>query len=382
MCTKTCVSVLAEEISSGLRFSLCSFMSCSTPWSCHHACMAGGEDGAEEAELRLAACRFEFVDAKALGVDPATWDPTEAINFARAVLGTLALRPDEVLLVVSGDLVRSVRDRLPAGTERDSFNDDRGAGLLGGKTMYVRGEVHVILPAMFFLSKEAARLVLPDHTDEEFAAATQNRVQMGRRLAVHETQHAVMHQAGEGTLDLSDEPRARGTFLAIANDVVDEYRAELGVGADLRQDYEMSVDAATLSAFRAGLTRVVYSYQEHLNVERLMYEVLTETSHMWKALANVAAARRVTEISHELSLNAQDWDALAGHSWDDFEEVLSKIPSAHERATRDELYTFASDLADVLDRWLRHLGFRWRDTQQGRNAEFRITSRHILDEGR
>jgi len=326
----------------------------------------------------LTAHAFEAVDPELLGMDPATWVPSESVNFCRAVLGTLALRPEEVTLVVAGDMVKSVRDRLPEGVDRDAFNDERGAGMLAGKTMQVGDAVYVLLPYWFFVDSAAALRVLGDEDADDFVAAEETRFRLARRTVIHEAQHVVMFQAGEGAIDFSGAARARRDFVALAHFIVDEYRAELGVPTEVRETFETEVESTTLPNLQSNLSRIVNEYQLHLDPERLMYSVLPEAQHAWKALACVAAARRVAGSTDPLDSDTDGWVLMASTFWDRFENLLTQVPSAHTRITQSELKRLAEELADILDDWLRGLGFTWRDIDNGSNAEFRITSWRIV----
>lgn len=326
----------------------------------------------------LTAYAFEAVDPELLGMDPATWVPSESVNFCRAVLGTLALRPEEVTLVVAGDMVKSVRDRLPEGVDRDAFNDERGAGMLAGKTMEVGDAVHVLLPYWYFVDSTAARRVLRDEDADGFVAAEETRARLARRTVIHEAQHVVMFQAGEGEIDFVGAARARRDFLALAHVIVDEYRAELGVPTEVRETFETEVESETLPTLQSNLARIVSEYELHLHPERLMYSVLQEAQHAWKALACVAAARRVAGSPDPVDPDTNGWVLMASAFWDRFEKLLTQVPSAHTRITQPELKRLAEGLADILDDWLQGLGFAWRDINDRSNADFRITSRRIV----
>jgi hypothetical protein len=287
-----------------------------------------------------------------------------------------AIDMTKVVLVVTGDMVASTRERLEPHL-RDVFSDERGAGMLGGKTMAVGDEVHVLMPFWLYADADAAAQVMPGGEAEEFRSGTEARVKLARRTLIHEAQHVRMKQKGEAAVDLWGTDRARRDFLFLALDVLDECRAELGVAADFREAFEYEVAAETLPAFREGLKRAVREYQRHRNVETLMYEVLAQAQHAWKALASVAAARRVGAVTESLSASGSDWDELAAPYWDRLEELLGMAPTPAEEFTPEAQRHLMEALADHFDEWLRGLGFLWRDIDGGRGAEFKITSRHI-----
>lgn len=343
---------------------------------CHYWGMPDTEPLAEPFLPALVAYAFEAVDPVLLGMDAESWIPTEQVNLARAILALTAVNMTKVVLVVTGDMVESTRERLPQ-QQRDLFSDERGAGMLGGKTMAVGDEVHVLMPCWLYVDTEAAASLMPESEAAEFLAGTEARAELARRTIVHEAQHVLMTQNGEAGVQPAGA-RARRDFLFLAHDVIDEYRAELGVPASLRAAFEYEVAQETLPAFREGLKQAVQDYERHGNVEVLMYGVLAQAQHAWKALANVTAARRVGTVLESLGSNNSDWDELAAPYWNRFEELLTSAPVPSERFAPEAQRQLMETVADLLDEWLRGLGFLWRDTDGGRNAEFRITSRHIL----
>ncbi|KAF2417602.1 hypothetical protein [Microbacterium sp. B35-30] len=341
--------------------------------------MSANEDDAGPVTTFFTAYAFEDVNPVLLGMNSDTWVPTEQVNLARGVLGRYALDPEQVVLVVTGDIVESARARFSGEVDREAFDDERGAGVLGGKTMRVGAQTHVLIPYWFYTDDDAVRDLMEADQADDWIAGSGSRRRLAIRTVVHEAQHVIMKQAGEDEGDFSDAPRARASFLVLAHDVIDEYRAELGVAGELREPFEFSVAPETLPAWRAGLRAVVADYDRHRNVERLMYGVLQQSQHAWKALANVAAARRISKLTARPDDGVADWMALADRYWERFEQELAKVPSPATRTSPTEMRENAEQLADVLDLWLRGLGFTWRDTHGGSDAEFLITSRHVLD---
>lgn len=307
-----------------------------------------------------------------LGMSPEQPVPTPLIDFCRTSLGLRALRPDEVKLVIAGDFVESVKARLPDGPYRDSFDLERGAGSVGSKTLIVDGEVHVVFPAFLFLDSGAARKHLPPEDAEQILASDQARANMARRTAIHEAQHVAMEQAGEDNPDFSAAGWARRNFLNAAHQVISEYRAELGVPRERREEYETDFPLASLRHLPAVLQRYVATYQGHRNADRLAYEIVQETLHLWKALAYVAAARRV--VGSDIGAPFPDdivesdlWRLMAADHWDDLEQLLSDIPSGGVRVDSSDLARWTDELANALDAWLTDFGFVWEDLADGRS---------------
>ncbi|MDZ5146297.1 hypothetical protein [Microbacterium testaceum] len=332
----------------------------------------------QSAPVTLSAWAVEDADLEALGMDSVNPSPTELMDFCRAALGALAVRVEEVTLVIAGDFIKSVKSRLPAGAYRDAFDVDRGAGTVGAKTMRVGGEIHVIFPAWLFLDSTWARATLSPEEAERITSTAESRAGQVRRTVVHEAQHVAMDQAGEDNQDFGNVPWVRQNFLVVAHQVIAEYRAELGVPNNLRESYEADFPVESLDHLREDLRRITtVEYQSHLNVERLAYDVVQQSHHAWKMLAYVAAARRIAGVGigepfpTEMT-RTEAWTLMAEPHWGAFEELLSRIPSGGVRVAAADLSAWTAELADLLVAWLQTYGFVWRDV--GADSEFLIES--------
>lgn len=326
---------------------------------------------------------LEDADAEALGVDPATGQASELINFCRAIIAAMSTDPSSVLLVIAGDFVGSVKSRLPEGAYRESFDEARGAGLVAAKTMVVGDEIHVVFPAWYFLDSAAMEARMSRAELAEFLSSAPERDRLTRRTAVHEAQHVAMEQAGEDKSDFPSARRARRNFLSVAHQVLTEYRAELGVHGELRGEYETDFPLESLAALKVDLALIDDAYQADLDVDALSHNVLQQTQHLWKALAYLAAARRIEGVDSPIVLTAADqalWDQMGGEHWAQFEGILGQMVSAHTRVSTVDLQRVTDDLADLLEEWLISLGFSWRDIENIDSTRFDIVSRHLLND--
>lgn len=332
--------------------------------------------------------RYEYVDLELLGMDPQSPVATETLSFSSALLGAIALSPESCQLVVTGDFVESVKQRLPRAEYRDGFDIARGAGLVGGKTMRVGEEVHVLLPATLFIT-DTATIAVPGSSEEPvtFVQAfglsnAEVRDKIARRTVLHEAQHVAMIQAGEDVDPSEDEPWVHRNFLTVANQVISEYRAERAVPADLRDADDEQDALSGLLALRADFHRIAaVEYQDHLDVARLQYGIVQESHTAWKVLAYFAAARRVAGIPVEQPVSSRladtdEWSMMAAPHWDRFEELLADLPPGTVRVDIDELARVTTALADLFPAWLGSFGFLWRDV--GDNSEFRIQSWDLI----
>lgn len=327
---------------------------------------------------------IEFADLEVLGMQPDRPIATELMTFCTTALEVFALRPDEVTLIITADFVESVKSRLPEGHYRDGFALERGAGEVGGKTMWVDGDIHVLLHAWLFIdaSVAAAAALSPEHAASITDSAGE-RDQQARRTVIHEAQHVAMMQAGEDDLDFSDAPWGRRNLLTLALQLIGEYRAELGVVPDLRSELDRTVPISSFTVLLEDLRRIAcVEYQDHLDVGRLSYDVAQQCQHAWKALAYLAAARRVAEVPlgdplPEAVTGSDEWTLMVGTHWAELETLLGEIPAGYRRVSQSDLANWISDLADLLTRWLRTLGFRWHDEADGRSV-FEIESWDLL----
>lgn len=332
-------------------------------------------------DVALVGFILEDADAEALGVDPATGQVSELINFCRATIAAMAPDPSSVLLVIAGDFVGSVKSRLPQ-TYRDSFDDARGAGLVAAKTMVVGDEIHVVFPAWYFLDSAAMEARMSPAELAEFLSTAPERDRLTRRTTVHEAQHVAMDQADEDESDFPNARWARRNFLSVAHQILTEYRAELGVHRELRGEYETDFPLESLAALKVDLAVIDDAYQADLNVDALSHNVLQQTQYLWKALAYFAAARRIEGVHSPIVLTAADqalWDQMGGEHWAQFEGLLGRMVSAHTRVSAVDLQRVTDDLADLLEKWLVSLGFSWRDIENTDNSRFDIVSRHLLN---
>ncbi|KQR25795.1 hypothetical protein ASF76_00360 [Microbacterium sp. Leaf151] len=260
------------------------------------------------------------------------------------------------MLVVTGDFDASVRDRLPHEV-RAHWTSTRGDGDVGAKVMAVGDEMHVLMHEYYF----------EPQPDPSFDYEQRNK--MIQRLARHESRHVTMEQAGEAggpTIDRDGEARRR--FLHIADAVISEYRAELDV--PLQYDVPFSrfdpKDVATW--LRDAITQVVtVEYQRHLDVERLAYSIAQMLEIAVKQLAPIAAKRALSGEAVGAPFDAstsasKDWMEMVAPSWSDFENALRAVPPSRDRVAAEQLARLTQQLADVLNEWLRRLGFEWNDT--------------------
>lgn len=320
------------------------------------------------AEGTSAQLLLEYVDDPSwLGVDPATGAAHGVIALAVNALSALAPRPGDARLVLTGDFVRSVQERLPPG-EAETFGLRRGSGVVAGKTMPgPDGVTDVLVPASSFL-------VYPDETPEIAAIRA-------LRTVLHECGHVAMEQNNQAFVPPDDAGWRAGNLLLMADLVVAEYRAELCVPAGLRAHDANWNGLEIASALRADLSRVNALYQADREVLTLAHHVTTVALVAWKTLSFMAAAARVLP-GHEPvpAETAADpvWRRVVEPHWDAFGSALARSAPATEAMTGVQLAEAMVAVAEVLGRWLDDLGFVFGQTPDGQEV-FLITKWDLLD---
>lgn len=222
---------------------------------------------------------LEFTDPTLLGMTLENPNATELIAACAFLLGQVALEPNRARLVITGDFVESVRQRLEDGPYRDSYGVDRSTGVVAGKTMRMPdGSLDVLMPDTLFEIDKT-----PDESDAAYRAAVYT--------VLHEGRHVAMTQAGETDPDLSHLPWGRMNLENVADQVIQEYRAERALDRSVLGSLNDWDVAGVLTHWHTALVRITcVEYQEHLDVHRLWYGVVQETHAAWKLLAYLAAA--------------------------------------------------------------------------------------------
>ncbi|MGC4154509.1 MAG: hypothetical protein QM628_15725 [Propionicimonas sp.] len=306
----------------------------------------------------LPGCQLEYLDPAQLGVSPSNPVATELMVACVGLLSQCAVEPGRCRLIITGDFVESVRQRLPEGEYRDTYGVDRGTGVVGGKTMQMPDRTLDVLVAdmLFQTGKTPAQ--------QESARNT------ALHTVFHEGQHVAMMQAGETDPDLSGLPRGRQYLETLADLVIQEYRAERAVAlAGLTAGNEWDL-AAEVKRWRDALARIAcVEYQEHLDVLRLWHGVLQESNIVWKLLAYVAG--RIPDGSstkHTPSKAVRGdhlWRRMIKPHWRQFIDILRQVPPGDVPTTQADLAEARRLLADEFGAWLLTLGFEAVDGDDG-----------------
>lgn len=272
----------------------------------------------------------------------------QVVLFSRSMadsvaLGTpLTIDPDRVDLVVSGDFVQSIRDRMDDPMEATAYTTQRGAGTVAAKTMPNKsdGRVAIVMPAGFML------------LDDEGA------VDLRRRTLVHEFAHVAIYQAGEASNGcrqrLAGGTVAQADLVALAGIAVEEFRAELSVYEAGWQAEDQNIEddvASAQDAFRSAAEMVRASdYGGALGTAFNALNILCQR------LAYVAAS-----LVHRCGREGLD-EILGDSPSQVFLRALIQAPSGSKRTQRDHLDGVINAVAGSVRELLLEVGFDYRDT--------------------
>lgn len=304
------------------------------------------------------------VDPRLVRVDPDTGVIPGEMFECLSLLGELSVDPGRVRLVITGDFVASVQKRLADGRSSE-FDVERGSGMVAAKTMPGSdGFIDVLVPWWFFnVNQEPAQR-------EESAALVV-------RTVVHEAHHVAMRQNLQGYEHADDQSWRETNLRSAADSVIDEYRAESGVAATLVEDYSPWSPVEVLDALGRDVGRAVSSYQEHLDIERLVLATGNACLVAWRALAYIAAVDVADDDRSPVTSEVREdvlWKRLAADYWDEFRAVLQIVPPGRDIMTQADIALAVETLAVLFGKWLDGLGFIWTDDQ------FRIHPWYFEDE--
>lgn len=313
---------------------------------------------------------LEYVDARAVDVDMSTGAVPPAMLMCMRALAQIAPAPERCSLIVTGDFVRSVQDRLPNRPDDATFTTGRGSGMVAAKTMRrVDGTLDVLAPGWFFSSDVDAE------TRDAVAA-------LAIRTIVHEAHHVAMRQNQQDYVREADQDWRARNFTAAADTVIDEYRAELGTSSLLSETESTWDPLEVLDALSRALGAAAAAYQQHRDVEKLAFDVGSEATVAWRAFAYIAAFARhnpeQSTVTAAVRANPR-WARMVAPSWSGFEETLRAVDPGTELMRPEDVSAAVERLAEVLAQWLGDLGFLWSPDGQYRIQEWYFEEPYFLE---
>lgn len=263
--------------------------------------------------------------------------------------------PSGVDLVVTGDFVASVQKRDPKAR---NYSVERGSGLVAGRTLPgPKGTAAVIMPADLLLTPAGLTPV-----------QTIVRHRLVRYTAAHEGQHAAA-RINEAPLDMPTEPFRDWILYGAAAVFLDEYRAELGVPANLNPDgraYDLESELAELVD---ALERACDAQAQDPDIDTWCWAVMSAFSLFWRRLAYLAAWAKVegsTPGASVVPANRPAWVKFIAPYWGDFVAALAPAPPGATPMPSAVGMEAVAALAALQAKWIETFGFEWLDTGDGR----------------
>ena len=321
----------------------------------------------ESPDQHLCSLVLEYVEIEWFGMNADSPAATDLMSQCVGAMSKLVVDPERCRLVITGNFVRSVKDRLPDSRYRDAYGLDRNTGMVAGKTMDMPdGGFDVLMHAAAF-----AQEVLVD--------AAEGFTDSVLHTAAHEALHVAIAQAGEKGPSYDGLPMGRRNLMHMAEELIEEYRADCELAPTSNWIAGLP---ETLAHWRAALSRfAAVEYQQHLDVGRLWEDVVQESNTGWKFLAFAVAEiepedRTGASPSDELKDN-ELWNAMVAPHWKQFVELLRDVPSGFDRVRREQLAPTVEAIADLLFEWFGTLGFEPADGPEG--FAFYIRDWSLLD---
>lgn len=292
-------------------------------------------------------------------------------NAVTVLLGTVsgALRSEDrkrTRVVFTGDFIASVNSR--SWDDAPSYTVDRGAGIVGAKTMspLADGTVEIIIPTY------SLAMLIPNEEGESGAHLVLHTV-------LHEAVHATFHHIGDepfAVLGRHSFGAAMREFVAMAAEQLNEYLAEtisMQGGAPRGQTDAEDV-RTTFEAFGDTLSKQLSTMDESDPDywARAKDVTLAALNVLWKNLTYLAAELRVGDsfvsVPEDIAC-AREWQSGVAPWWGRYLTLLDRVSISYDQdvATTDET---SEQIAYLLQEWALALGFDFHDTDEGRNAWF------------
>lgn len=300
----------------------------------------------EDQTYPVSALQLEWIDDPVkFGIKNSAGEVPEVILLCLTIASEILPQPDMVSLVLTGDFVGSVRHRLNGA----DYSLDRGSGFVGGKTMRNDdGSIDILLHAAL-AQRAFSPVENPDAT------------LLFLHTVAHELNHAAMYQRHESQWEGDRSSWKDANLRSAAVSVIGEYRAELGaleIVPDESSSWDLDEIAQNLSN---SVENVVLNYQDHRDVNKLVFDVGTQFLMAWKALAYVAAFEHGRPSAEEPipTPTSQEWLRMGAHSWEEFKAILAPVMSGTIEADSKLVDRTTQALLDIFDQWLRRVGFNW-----------------------
>jgi hypothetical protein len=282
-------------------------------------------------------------------VDDANLDKT-AIEQATKDLPAFP-NPELVRIVLTGDLERSVSQRLARQDDDPAYEQERLTGVVGAKTLHTNDATEILVVAGPFLHggrKAFDGLRMP-------------------RVIRHEGWHAVLHQRGEEVEDLwkqmdPDLPRSDSTLSGVAMVGLTETRIERTLWSQGESLPSRAGDTEEiLRDLGSALGDAAMDQGPGDSVTRLLNDTLGAFSQLVTHCCYLVAEEPSERDAHLDAVSRPLWDRFVGEYWEDLVRVANDIPEAAQVTDPKQLAHRFSDSAPIFREWFAHVGFRYEE---------------------
>lgn len=272
-------------------------------------------------------------------------------------------------LTVTGDMVAST-DRIE-GRER-GYSTDRGAGVVGGRTLRSDdGVLDIVIDV-------SAILLFPEdleqpETPEEYRRGFDEAIASARHLARHEAGHVALISRAEHS----------GTFddLEGLSPTASQWRGTIGAYID---DHRIERDTAVNAPTPLKMSGSIDRELEHLRA------ALVESQRSWRAdiftardrtlNALMGFVRAIAYLSAELGVDSdgnavapvplpQHWNRYLGDGWwARWSGAFHRLEPVTTPTASEDLAASLAELAEMLVGWLDAVGVRYRIDEQDRES--------------
>jgi hypothetical protein len=253
----------------------------------------------------------------------------------------------DAAVVYTDDFIGTVR----ALTGERSYDIDRGAGVVAGKTLLVDDEPTIVLNAVALREREPSLV---------------------ERLLAHEAGHVLLHRRGEafvGKQYLADT-EVGWHFLCLGGLAIEEFRIELAL-QELGYPVAESASAGHLDEVLRSLNlEIVTALIDPASADVAILRQSVLSTHDWcsKTLAYLAAftpAGNTPDLSALSGLSLESWSHYLAEDWATRRQFYQAIPSARDALSGGQLDALLVKSSGIERSLLRQIGFEYEDADGG-----------------
>ncbi|MEV0688204.1 hypothetical protein AB0I35_30495 [Nocardia sp. NPDC050378] len=270
------------------------------------------------------------------------------VDAIEAGLNAIGAAEDSVEVIVTDNLVDKVRGL----TGDPDYGADRGAGVVGAKTIPTAEDSVIVLNAPEFRRRGAADL---------------------ERILAHEGGHVLLNRRGEtltGRRHLAGRPQWRWHLLCVGALALDEYRIERAL-AELGYPTPESCDLDHFEPTMVAVNEILNACVDprSQNPQFFMEQVIRTQDWLSKYLAYAAPFFPDGPPQAQARGHARaNWNDYVGEHWHERATLYATVPSAREPMANPQFDAVLRRGLDLEIALLKQLGFEF--TTQGEHYCF------------